>query len=76
MIGHLKQDYFVEFGANHIKTPLTLRKGMRVAFFPDPFGGRWCLDEFPFDLFPGNSFVRWDAIHYGLTIPSRLVESA
>jgi hypothetical protein len=70
-IGQLTREYRLEYG--RLRVPIVLPAGLRVAFFPDPTGGRWCLDEFPLDIFPGSSIERWDAIHYGLTIPSELV---
>lgn len=50
---------------------VTIPTGLRVRQLSD---GRYVLDEFPTDLFPTDSIPRWDAIHYGVTIPSSHVK--
>jgi hypothetical protein len=52
---------------------VTVPAGLRVVFLPDPSGGRYVLDDFPFGMFPVDSILRWDAIHYGLPIPEEYV---
>lgn len=44
---------------------ITLPEGLRVAPIPGQVGKYW-LDEFPADLFPANSMIRHDAVHYGV----------
>lgn len=70
-IGRLVGDHVVEYG--RLRTPVRLRDGMRTLFLADPSGGRWTIDEFPLDIFPGDSIERWDAIHVGLTVPGEWI---
>jgi len=59
----------------HLESKLFIPKGLAVKFLKDPLGGRWVLDEFPIKLFPPNSLIRHDAIHYGITINPENLEN-
>lgn len=68
----------VHFGPN--ATPLsnytvTLPAGLRVEEIRDgATRGNFWLDQFPLEIFPGDSLMRWDAIHYGVTLGRDQVE--
>ncbi len=36
--------------------------------------GMYFLEEFPNDLFPRNSMIRHDAVHYGITLSADMVQ--
>lgn len=53
----------------------TIPAGLRCKMVTNGGGRRsFYLDQFPVDLFPGNSCLRHDATHYGVTIPDSAVE--
>jgi hypothetical protein len=49
-------------------TKVEVPDGLRVKPVGSSRTGWYFLDEFPFDVFPRDSFERHDAIHYGLVI--------
>lgn len=74
-IGHLKRDMSITFKVGNMSHTVHLRKGMRCALITEGgTAGQYFVDEFPLDIFPGNSIVRHDAWHYGIVIPSDNVE--
>lgn len=59
---------------------VNLPAGLRVSPVPEPRGsfpeGTHFLDEFPEDVFPKNSMILHDAIHYGVVIQPQDVKGA
>ena len=59
----------------HPYAAFTLPAGLRCKVFHTGQGRQgFYLDEFPRDLFPPSSFIRHDAVHYGVAIPAEAVE--
>jgi hypothetical protein len=57
---------------------LALPAGLRVkpvAPYPTQVRKQYWLDEFPADLFPPNSIIRHDAVHYGVWLEESEVQS-
>lgn len=69
----------INFGVCKSRYIVNLQKGLKVIPVPDHEGMYW-LDEFPvnngqvFTSFPIDSFIRHDAVHYGIKLNSSQVE--
>lgn len=73
----LRRDLDVTFRVSRMEYSLRLRADMRCRRIDGgSTAGKFWLDEFPADLFPPNSFVRHDAVHYGIVVEPEEVEEA
>jgi hypothetical protein len=67
------------FGVSRMRYQIDIPAGLRVSKV-EPYGtiekAYYVLNEFPNDIFPFNSFIRHDAVHYGIPLDESQVEAA
>jgi hypothetical protein len=69
----------INFGVSNMRYEIELPAGLRVKKITgepmaDPENPQYFLDSFPFVLFPVNSFIRHDAVHYGIRLDESQVQ--